>query len=373
MKILIINSVCGVGSTGRICVDIAQKLESYGHEVKIAYGRSNNVPELAKKYAVRIGNDWDRNLHLIRTRVFDEHGLGSSKATRRFLRWAEEYDPDLLWLHNLHGYYINYELLFDWIKCRPNMQVRWTLHDCWAFTGHCTHFMAVDCNQWKTHCIHCCQTRHYPASYARDNCSMNFTKKKNAFTGVKNMTIITPSCWLADLAKESFLGEYPIEVLHNTIDTSVFKPTEGDFRKRYGLEDKFIILGVANVWNTRKGFNDFLKLADMLDDRFVIVLVGVSGKQLKDLPPRIVGIQKISDPHELAEIYSAADLFFNPTHEDNYPTVNLEAEACGTPVVTYAVGGAPETIRNENSVAIKPRDVESAFNFICKSITMRRK
>ena len=366
MKILLINSVCGIGSTGRICTDLAQEMEAKGHEVKIAYGRSDTVPEKFRKYAVQIGNSLGVKAHVLRTRILDEHGLGSKRDTQRFLQWADSYNPDLLWLHNIHGYYINYELLFQWIKGRPNMQVKWTLHDCWAFTGHCSYFTMVKCDQWLTHCSYCPQTRRYPASYGKDNCKSNFDRKRAAFTGVKNMTLITPSQWLADLTRQSFLKEYPVGVHYNTIDTNVFKPTPSDFRERYGLQDKFIVLGVASVWDERKGLKDFYKLAQMLDDRYAIVLVGLSRKQMKELPGNIRGIQRTNSPQELAAIYTAADVFFNPTYEDNYPTVNLEAEACGTRVVTYDAGGCKETIRSKESQNIQVGSVHAICNLIQK-------
>lgn len=359
MRVLMINSVCGIRSTGRICTDLAQQLEQDGHEVKIAYGRVEDVPEKFKKYAVRIGNDKDLKLHAIRTRVLDEHGFGSKKATRVFLKWAEEYDPDLLWLHNIHGYYINIEMLFDWIKSRPQMKVKWTLHDCWAFTGHCSHFTVAQCDRWKTCCHKCPQKERYPKSMLRDNSKQNFERKKAAFTGVRDMTLITPSQWLADLVKQSFLKEYPVEVHYNTIDTSVFKPTPSDFREKHGFENKKIILGVASVWNNRKGLDDFFKLAEMLDDSYRIVLVGLNEKQMQQCKPNMLGIQRTNSPKELAEIYTAADVFFNPTYEDNYPTVNLEAEACGTRVITYRTGGAPETIHRADSCVITPGDLKN--------------
>jgi glycosyltransferase involved in cell wall biosynthesis len=337
MKVLFINSVCGIGSTGRICTDIAQQLEAEGNEVKIAYGRKGTVPKRFQKYAIRIGTDFDCKMHAIQTRLFDTHGFGSKRATKEFLKRAEEYKPDLLWLHNLHGYYINVEMLFDWIKKHPEMQVKWTLHDCWAFTGHCSY---------------CSQLRRYPACFAMSSVSKNFERKRKAFTGVKNMTLITPSKWLADLTRQSFLKEYPVEVHYNTIDTSIFKPTPSDFRERYGLQDKIIVLGVANVWEDRKGLFDFYKLAEMLDDRYVIVLVGLSEKQIKNLPKNIKGIQRTNSPQELAAIYTAADVFVNPTYEDNYPTVNLESQACGTKVITYDTGGCIETLYTAESNAI---------------------
>ena len=352
MKVLFINSVCGIGSTGRICTDLAQQLEAEGNEVKIAYGRKGTVPEQFQKYAVRIGTDFDCKMHAIQTRLFDTHGFGSKHATKEFLKWAEEYKPDLVWLHNLHGYYINVEMLFDWIKKHPEMQVKWTLHDCWTFTGHCSY---------------CSQLRRYPACFAMSSVSKNFERKRKAFTGVKNMTLITPSKWLADLTRQSFLKEYPVEVHYNTIDTSIFKPTPSDFRERYGLQDKIIVLGVANVWEDRKGLFDFYKLAEMLDDRYAIVLVGLSEKQIKDLPKNIKGIQRTNSPQELAAIYTAADVFVNPTYEDNYPTVNLEAQACGTPVITYDTGGCRETIHTDSAKVAEAGNVEGLY----KEITIR--
>lgn len=347
MKILMINVVCGIRSTGRICTDLAESLTKKGHKVKIAYGREN-VPQQYKKYAVRIGSDFDCKLHGIVTRLFDRHGFASKTATKKFLEWADKYDPDVLHLHNLHGYYINIEMLFDWIKRRPDMKVIWTLHDCWAFTGHCSYFNYVKCSKWKSKCKNCPQKREYPASYFIDNSENNFIRKRNAFTGVKNMTIVTPSKWLAGLVKQSFLKEYPVQVIHNGIDTDIFKPTPSNFREKYHLENKKIILGVASTWDRRKGLDDFVKLAEMLDDTYRIVLVGLSEKQLKQMPQNIIGIMRTNNTKELAKIYTAADVFLNLTYEDNYPTVNLEAQACGTPCVTYNTGGSVESVPKEN-------------------------
>lgn len=342
MKYLFINSVAGVGSTGRIAANQCRELQKKGHQCVLAYGRVKaNCDDIQ---TIQIGTPWDYRWHGVITRAFDRHGFGSKRATRKFLNWVEEYKPDLIWLHNIHGYYINVEMLFAWIKRHPETQVKWTLHDCWAFTGHCTHFTVVNCSQWKKQCLQCTQLRRYPACIALSSVSRNFERKRQAFTGVKNLTLITPSKWLAELTRESFLNEYPVETHYNTIDTNIFKPTPSDFRKKYGLEQKIIILGVANVWEDRKGLNDFYKLAEFLDDSYVILLVGLSEKQMKYLPSNIIGITRTNSPQELAKIYTAADVFVNPTYEDTYPTVNLEAQACGTLVVTYNTGGASETI-----------------------------
>lgn len=370
MKVLLINSVCGIGSTGRICTDLAQQFEAAGDEVKIAYGRKRTVPEQFQKYAVRIGTDWDCQMHAIQTRLFDMHGFGSKHATKKFLQWAEEYKPDLLWLHNIHGYYINVEMLFDWIKKHPEMQVKWTLHDCWAFTGHCSHFTAVKCAQWKSHCSYCSQLRRYPACYAMSSVRRNFARKRAAFTRVPNLTLITPSKWLADLVKQSFLKEYPVEVHYNTIDTTIFKPTPSDFRERYGLQDKIIVLGVANVWEDRKGLFDFYKLAEMLDDHYAIVLVGLSEKQIEDLPKNIKGIQRTNSPKELVAIYTAADVFVNPSVEETFGMTPVEAQACGAPSIVYE-GTACAEVAEQNGNKAVPQDVNALYEAITGEKFMR--
>ena len=378
-RILFMNVVCGIGSTGRICTELAKEYEKDGYEVKIAYGREPVASE-ARAYAYRIGSNLDMRLHGVMTRLFDKHGLASIGATRRFIEWANEFDPDVLWLHNIHGYYINYELLFDWIKSRPDMEVRWTLHDCWSFTGHCSHYMMVGCEKWKCedgeikepvcnksvkNCGDCPLKKQYPASLFADNSCDNYRRKKSAFCGVSQMTIITPSRWLESQVKESFLKDYPTEVHYNRINTDIFKYTGSDFREKHGLENKYVILGVASDWSDKKGLGDFLALRTRLDESYVIVLVGLTPKQVSELSDikGIISLEKTTNATELAKLYSMADLFFNPTHEDNYPTVNLEAEACDTPVLTYDTGGCRETISMEQSKVIEP-DIDVALESV---------
>ena len=341
MKYLFINTVAGFGSTGRIAAQQCRELQAQGHICYLAYGREKVNCDDIKTMAV--GTPLDYRLHGVQTRVFDRHGFGSKRATRAFLQQVKTYDPDVIWLHNIHGYYINIELLFQYLKT-CGKKICWTLHDCWAFTGHCTHFDFIGCDRWKTGCFQCPQKGEYPKSFVLDNSRNNYQRKKAAFTGVPNLTLIVPSQWLGNLVKQSFLQEYPVEVRYNTIDTTIFKPTESNFREKYNLLDKKIVLGVASTWTPRKGLQDFFKLAQMLDDSYRIVLVGLSDTQMKNLPKNIIGIKRTNNPQELAEIYTAADVFVNPTYEDNYPTVNLEAQACGTPVITYDTGGARETV-----------------------------
>ena len=345
MKVLMINSVCGIRSTGRICTDLAESLEAQGHECKIAYGREA-VPEKHRARAVHIGTPLSVRLHGLKARLWDASGFGSARATRKFIKWVKEYDPDIIHLHNLHGYYINIRILFDYLK-KSGKPVIWTLHDCWAFTGHCCDL--TDCDKWKSECFTCQKHASYPKSIT-DRSRHNFRVKKDHFTSLENVTVVTPSEWLGALVKQSFLGKYSVKVVNNGIDVSVFKPTPSDFRPKHRLEDKKIILGVASAWGKNKGLYDFVKLADMLDDSHKIVLVGLTEEQKNALPEKILGITRTNSPVELAEIYTAADVFLNLTYNDNYPTVNLEAQACGTPVITYRTGGSPESVPAENVV-----------------------
>lgn len=348
MKVLMINSVCGIGSTGRICTDIADELTENGHECKIAFGRKA-APERYQKYAYRITSDGGVKINALKARLFDNEGFNAARATKKLISFIEEYNPDVIHLHNLHGYYLNVEVLFDYLK-KTDKKVIWTLHDCWAFTGHCAYFDYPECDKWRENCGNCGRLNDYPKAII-DRSERNLAKKKEIFRGVKNLTVVTPSKWLAELAKQSFLGEYLIEVINNGIDTAVFRPTESNFKEKNGLSGKKIILGVANIWDARKGFGDFISLSKKISDDYRIVLVGLDEKQLGMLPENILGITRTSSAKELAEIYTAADVLFNPTYEDNYPTVNLEAQACGTPVVTYDTGGSGESVPKENVIA----------------------
>ena len=360
MRVLQINSVCGVGSTGRIATDLYKVLEEQGHECLIAYGRGT-APEGINSY--KIGTNLDNYLHVARTRLLDQHGYGSKKPTIELVKKIKEYNPDVIHLHNLHGYYLNLEVLFDYLE-HSNKPVIWTLHDCWAFTGHCAYFDYIGCNKWKSECRNCPQKKTYPNSYGLDNSYQNFNQKKELFTRLNNLTIITPSQWLANLVKESFLNKYPIQVINNGIDLNVFKPTPSEFRKKYHLEEKKIILGVANVWDRRKGFDSFIKLSQKLDKNHQIVLVGVKEKQKNSLPSNITGIIRTNNIKELAEIYTAADVFVNPTLEDNFPTTNLEASACLTPVITFRTGGSPESLNNEHDYIVDKGDIVAVYEII---------
>lgn len=362
MKIFQINSTCGFGSTGRIAVDILKELEKNGGEGIIAYGR-NSAPENVNSY--RIGSDLDVKIHGIFSRITDRQGFYSSSATKKLIKKIKDYNPDIIHLHNIHGYYLNVAILFDFLK-EYNKPIVWTLHDCWAFTGHCAYFSFNGCEKWKTECNTCPLKKDYPTSLVMDNSKKNYEQKKELFTKPENITIVTPSKWLKDLTEKSFLGKYPVKVINNGIDLTKFKPTESDFREKNNLQNKFIILGVASIWEERKGLKDFIKLNEMLSENEKIVLVGLDDNQLATLPEDIIGIKRTSSIEELAEIYSSADVFVNPTYEDNYPTTNLEAISCGTPVVTYITGGSPESVFEGNGFSVPQGDVKGIYDAIKK-------
>jgi len=360
MKVLQINSVCGIGSTGRIATDIHNLLLDKGHTSYIAYGRG--VPQNCNT-VIKIGSKFDVYSHAALTRLFDKHGFGSKYATKKFIEKVVSINPDIIHLHNIHGYYLNIEVLFNYLK-EANKPVVWTLHDCWSFTGHCAYFDYIGCYKWEKGCYECPQKKSYPSSIFLDNSNANFIKKKQLFTGIKNMTLVTPSKWLAGLVKKSFLGGYPIKVINNGIDLNVFKPIDSDFRKKHNLSKKFIILGVANIWNERKGFRYFIELSRRLEADEIVIMVGLTERQKRQLPTNIIGITKTNSVEELAKIYSTADVFVNPTLEDNFPTTNIEALACGTPVITFDTGGSPEIVNKNCGFIIERGNIEELLKKI---------
>lgn len=353
MNILQINSVCGIGSTGRIATDIHTILVLQGHQSTIAFGRF--TPKNCD-HTIRIGNRVDNYLHVAQTRLFDTHGFCSARATKELIAKIRALNPDVIHLHNLHGYYLHVGLLFEYLKLNDT-PVIWTLHDCWPFTGHCSHFDFIGCGLWKKACHDCPLKAEYPKTLFIDRSKKNYQQKKRSFTGVGNLTIVTPSEWLADLVGASFLQAYAIKVINNGVDLNIFKPTSSDFRKRYNLVGQFLILGVSFVWNERKGQQYFYDLARQLLPDEKIVLVGINDHQIKQLPAGIIGIPRTNSASELAGIYSASDLFVNVTLEDNFPTANLEALACGTPIVTFNTGGSPECLGDGCGLVVERGDL----------------
>jgi len=359
MKVLQINSVYQTGSTGRIVRLIHEAARRKGLESYIGYGRGYwREEELFK-----IGSDIDFYIHAIGTRLLDRHGLFSKKATARFIEKIDRLRIDIFHLHNIHGYYLHYPTLFEYLK---DKRVIWTLHDCWAFTGHCAYYEEIGCNKWEIECLNCPQKRNYPASFFIDNSQSNFYLKQKYFTSLKHLHIVVPSQWMKRQISKSFLKNFNVKIINNGIDLDIFRPLPNNFRDKYGLNDKFIILGVANVWEQRKGLHNFIKLAKKLRCDEIIVLIGLNENQITKLPSNILAIPHTNDTQTLVEIYSDTDIYLNLTLEDTFPTTNLESLACGTPVVTFDSGGSAETIDTKTGFVVAKNDMESVLDIIRK-------
>lgn len=346
------------GSVGRIAEQIGQVALSHGWESYITYAR-NHLPSKSK--TIKIGTKWDIYWHGIMTRLFDRHCLYSTKATKTLIQQIEIIRPDIIQLHHIHGYFLNMEILFKYLSSIP-IPVVWVFHDCWAMTGHCSHFDYVGCTKWLEQCENCEQKKVYPGSYLVDRSFKNYLLKKRLFTSVKNMTIVPVSNWLGTVVSQSFLRNYPMEVIQNGIDLEQFSPQTNqsidNMKVRLGLPDhSAILLGVASTWDQRKGLYDFVQLYNIISSEWKIILVGLSKAQIKRLPTGIIGIERTENVAQLATLYSLASVFINPTWEDTFPTTNLEALACGTPVVTYRTGGSVESVSEEVGYIVEKGDI----------------
>ncbi len=357
--VLQINTVLNRGSVGKIMQGIGDVLIANGWNSYVAYAYDGGE---CRSEQIRIGTLRDVYWHALGTRLTDRHGLFSKLATKSFIRHIDELKPDIIHLHNIHGYYLNYRLLFEYLA-EIETPVVWTLHDCWSFTGHCAYFDYAECKKWKKECGKCPCLSNYPKSFV-DNSTYNFLKKKDLFLRKKQMTFVPVSYWLQENLSQSFLKDYPSVVIHNGINLDVFNLENKLLMHKW--ENKFVILGVANVWEPRKGFDDFLRLACMLPDNCLIVLVGMSDKQARLCPPNMFCISCTKDAAELASLYNRANVFVNLTYEDNYPTTNLEAIACGTPVITYNTGGSSESVFPNNGYVVEKGDINAAFELICR-------
>jgi glycosyltransferase involved in cell wall biosynthesis len=366
VKVLQINTVCGSGSTGRIAANLACMLENRGDECLIAYGRGN-APKGVNAW--QFGSRMSIYYHGLMTRLTDRHGMYSTHATRRLIEKIEAYAPDMIHLHNIHGYYLNIELLFHFLQAYGKPVV-WTLHDCWSFTGHCTHYTCVGCEKWKTECSRCPLKKDYPGSLLMDNSRWNYKKKKELFTSLPYLQLVTPSEWLKEQVEASFFmekiqtGEQPeCAVIPNGIETSKFVHTESDLRQKYRIEDKIIILGVANVWTKQKGFEDFIQLSRKLDPRYQLVMIGVDEKRRKLLQKlnrennNILAVGHTKNIEELIAWYSTADIYFNSSIEETMGMTTGESICCGTPVVTYDSTAVPESVGMDCGIVVPANDV----------------
>ena len=377
-RVLLVNTVAGTGSVGRLVIGLYDMLEESGYECLVAYGRGD-IPQGVRGY--RIGEDFDMYVHGGLSRLTDRHGFYSKRATEEFINVIEDFDPDIIHLHNVHGYYLNIQVLFEYLKKR-DIRIIWTLHDCWTFTGHCSHFEYIGCMKWMTGCSKCEQLGEYPKSLGKDNSERNYIDKKRLFTGLDNVTLVTPSEWLSMRVAQSFMSEYHRVVVPTGIDLTQFHPIKEErrednivfrLRNNLNLRNKNILLGVANPWRERKGLLQFVNLSKVLNDRCVIVLLGLSDSQLSDLPDSIIGLSHTDSVEELAALYSMADIYINLTLEDTFPTTNIEALACGTPVITFRAGGSAESIDDTCGISVERNSIQGVVAAIDTILSQKGK
>lgn len=354
-KLLQISIEVNANSVGKIAEQIGENAINSGWKSYITYARDHRP---SKSHVIKIGNNADLYWHGVMTRLFDRHCLHSTAATKKLVQNIEEINPDVIQLHHVHGYFLNMVVLFEYLKIAQKPVV-WTFHDCWSFTGHCAYPNLADCNKWMTECNHCPQKKEYPGSLWVDRSRKNWEEKKELFNSVENLTIVPVSDWMKELVERSFLKNNHIQRIYNGIDLNVFalQESKASVCQRYSIPERNkILLGAASTWDARKGLTDFLELSAKLPANISIVLVGLNDEQLKELPENVIGIKRTYNVQEMAELYAAADVFVNPTYADTFPTTNLEALACGTPVVTYKTGGSPEAVDEETGIVVEQGD-----------------
>ena len=410
MRIAQINIIATL-STGRIAVQLCRMAEEAGHKALMCYSRKHAPADLN---SYRIGSslhlrqkpgkspsrfkrkrmEWtdafrclrNMGLHWLGSKLLDRTGFFSRLPTKRLIRQLEKFKPDIVHLHNIHGYYLYLPRLFQYLK-ENDIPVVWTLHDCWAFTGHCAYYTealnappsgavrrrrskqpTLGCDRWKTGCGHCVLKHAYPSSWILDRSAKNWADKRNLFCGLKHMVLTTPSQWLHDEVKQSFLKNYPVYTLYNGVDLNIFKPCASEEYleqaiRAYGLEglgQRRLVLSVAAVWDERKGLNDLIALAEKLGDDYCVAAVGLSKKQLKALPPHtVLGIPRTSNVTDLCALYTAADVYVSASSEETFGMTLVEAMACGTQVLCYNATAMPELVTGDVGEVVPLRNVDA--------------
>lgn len=368
MKLLQINSTANWGSTGRIAEQIGILALSLGWDSYIAYGRYANT---SNSKLIRIGGKADSAWHLLSSRLFDCQGLCSRRATKKLVEQIKQLKPDLIHLHNIHGYYLNYKVLFDYLK-QAEIPIIWTLHDCWAFTGHCAHFSYAQCEKWRKECKKCPLKGEYPSSLLHDRSRKNFLCKKSLFSSIENMAVVSVSKWLDSMVAASFLADKQRHVIYNGIDVEVFSPASdvNELRERYNLYNKKVLIGVASVWDKYKGFDDYLRLYEMLPDNIQLIMVGLSEKQLDTLPEGIIGIRRTQNIDELVKLYSLADIVLNLSYQETFGLTTVEGFACGTPSIVYNKTASPELVDDSCGMIVDSGNInmllEAIYEIIAK-------
>ena len=361
-KLLQINVDATNGSNGGVARYIGDLVYDKGWESYLFYGRNSIASKTSKIF--RIGNGIDIIMHGLESLLLGNHGLASRRVTKRLIRKIKEISPDIIHLHNIHGYFLNYKILFDYLN-NSSIPVVWTFHDCWPFTGHCAHFVTKKCNKWQDHCMECPLIHSYPKSLVIDNSFKNFDIKKELFTSNSNITITTVSEWLGDLVKQSFFKDKPIEVITNGVDHNVFRYRDPSrIRNQYDIQNDIVLLGVASTWTKEKGLEDYIKLSKKLPDSFKIILIGLSESQLNHIPANIIGVKRTSNLDELVEFYSACDISLNLSYQETFGLTTIEAMSCGAPCIVYDTTASPELVTNETGVIVPAGDINKLYDAI---------
>ena len=363
MKVILINSY-NFGSTGRVCCAVQKYLNNTGDICLFAYGEGKASDELHYNY--KISTKKKMTLHAIKTLICGLHGYYSKQDTKRLILWIKNEKPDIIHIHNLHGGYVNYITLLNAVGVL-GIPVVFTLHDCWLYTGKCYHYYEANCDKWLKNCGNCPQLSMYPKSYFFDRTKKMLTDKKHTFEKLHDATITCVSDWLAGEARHSFLNKYEIVTIKNGIDTEIFKSVSNEWQSD-GVEirGKYVILGVASSWNSHKGLGDFIRLAKLLCEDEVIVLVGVTEEQAQKLPPNCIGIKNIGDKHQMAQMYNRADVFLNCSSEETFGMTAAEAMSCGTPVIVYNATACSELVGENCGYVVAPHDIDDIRKCIDK-------
>ncbi len=361
MKVLQINACYGYLSTGIIVEDIEKLLIENGCESYIGY--QSKAKEMSNGY--KIGTGLDRKFHGLYSRIFGKQGYVSKNQTRKFLKWVDEIKPDIVHLHNLHSNYLNFNILISYLA-ENNIKTVYTFHDCWAFTGKCTHYSFVKCNKWKEACGNCPKNKHEVPSLFFDVTSKVIKDRTEHLNKISDLTIVSCSNWMKKQVELSHLTPKKVVTIYNGVNTNIFKPHENSFRKDYSLNDKFVILGFANKWCLENNMAGVKSLVEQLKDDEKIVIVGCNEEQKKYFSAykKVIALGFIKDRLELSDIYASSNVFVNLTYEDTLPTVNMESLCCETPVITFNSCGSPELVSNENGMVVE----QGNFDAIRKSI-----
>lgn len=345
MKVLFINTVFGKGSTGKIVKQLGDAIEEAGGEYEVAYGRGELIDASHSYY---IGSKLDRYLHVMLSRVTDRAGFYSKNCTKDLIKHIREYKPDIIHLHNLHGYYVNLPILFSFLKEEYQGEIIWTFHDCWPYTGHCTYYTYAGCDEWKTQCKDCPQLKEYPKSILFDSSKENFLRKREMIAGIADkLTVVAVSDWLKNEIASSGIKARSIISIHNGVDTDLFFSRTSNIREKYGIGNKYFFLCVSDGWDKRKGIDKVIELANCIENDVAIVVIGLDKDQIKSMPQNVIGLERTWNQDELIDFYNAADILFNPTNEETFGLVTAEAMACGTPVIVFDTTASPEIVGGE--------------------------